>query len=130
MTETIPLRTENDIVQARHMVREQARGLAFSLVDQTKLVTATSELARNTVRYGGGGVLRLDMLEESGRRGLQLIFKDEGPGIADVELALQNGYTTGDGLGLGLGGSKRLCDEFEIITSPEQGTQVRIVKWK
>jgi len=130
MTETIPLRTENDIVRARHVVREQARLLAFGLVDQTKLVTATSELACNTVRYGGGGVMRLEVLNESSRCGLQLIFEDEGPGIADVELALQNGYTTGDGLGLGLGGSKRLCDEFEIITSLEQGTQVRIVKWK
>ena len=130
MTETIPLRTENDIVQARHLVREHARKLAFSLVDQTKLVTATSELARNTVRYGGGGVMRLEVLQELSRRGLQLIFEDEGPGIADVELALQNGYTTGEGLGLGLGGAKRLSDEFEIVTSQDQGTQVRIVKWK
>ena len=130
MTETIPLRTENDIVRARHVVREQARMLAFGLVDQTKLVTATSELARNTVRYGGGGVMRLEVLDELSRCGLQLTFEDKGPGIADVDLALQNGYTTSEGLGLGLGGSKRLCDEFEIITSPEQGTQVRIVKWK
>lgn len=128
--ETMPLRSEEDIVRVRQTVREWARQQGFSLVDQTKIVTAASELARNTVHYGGGGLVRLEALTQQSRRGLQLVFEDQGPGIPDIELALKNGYTTGGGLGLGLGGAKRLSNEFEIISGPGAGTQVRIVKWK
>jgi serine/threonine-protein kinase RsbT len=111
-------------------VRAWTRQQGFSLIDQTKLVTAASELARNTVRYGGGGSMRLEVLSEQNRLGLQLTFEDHGPGIQDINLALQDGYTTGEGLGLGLGGAKRLSDRFEIASAPGQGTQVRIVRWK
>ena len=128
--ETMLLRSEEDIVRVRQTVREWARQQGFSLVDQTKIVTAASELARNTVHYGGGGSVRLEALTQQSRRGLQLLFEDQGPGIADTNLALQDGYTTGGGLGLGLGGAKRLSNEFEIISGPGKGTQVRIVKWK
>lgn len=128
--ETMPLRSEEDIVRVRHTVREWARQQGFSLVDQTKIVTAASELARNTVNYGGGGSVHLEALTQQSRRGLQLIFEDKGPGIPDIDLALQDGYTTGGGLGLGLGGAKRLSNEFELISCPGKGTQVRIVKWK
>jgi len=110
-------------------VRNWAIDLGFGLVDQTKLVTAASELARNTVNYGGGGTVRMGVLNNAAHSGLQLIFEDNGPGIVDVELALQDGYTTGDGLGLGLGGARRLANEFEILSSPGEGTQVRIVRW-
>ena len=128
--DTIPLHSEDDIILARHAVRAWTRQQGFSLIDQTKLVTAASELARNTVRYGGGGSMRLEVFSEQNRLGLQLTFEDQGPGIQDINLALQDGYTTGDGLGLGLGGAKRLSDKFEIASSPGQGTQVRIVRWK
>jgi serine/threonine-protein kinase RsbT len=128
--ETIPLRSDDDIILARHAVRAWTRQQGFSLIDQTKLVTAASELARNTVRYGGGGTMTLEVLSEQNRLGLQLTFEDQGPGIQDINLALQDGYTTGDGLGLGLGGAKRLSDKFEIASAPGQGTQVRIVRWK
>jgi serine/threonine-protein kinase RsbT len=128
--DTIPLRSDDDIILARHTVRAWTRQQGFSLIDQTKLVTAASELARNTVRYGGGGSMRLEVLSEQNRLGLQLTFEDQGPGIQDINLALQDGYTTGDGLGLGLGGAKRLSDKFEIASAPGQGTQVRIVRWK
>lgn len=128
--ERLPLQTEEDIVRARQTVREWARQQGFSLVDQTKLVTAASELARNTVNYGGGGMLSLAVLSQASRRGLQLVFEDQGPGIQDIELALQDGYTTGGGLGLGLGGAKRLSNEFEIVSQPGTGTRIRLVKWK
>lgn len=128
--ERLPLQTEEDIVRARQTVREWARQQGFSLVDQTKLVTAASELARNTVNYGGGGMLSLAVLSQASRRGLQLVFEDQGPGIPDIELALQDGYTTGGGLGLGLGGAKRLSNEFEIVSQPGTGTRIRLVKWK
>jgi serine/threonine-protein kinase RsbT len=128
--ETVPLRAEEDVVRARQKVREWARHLGLSLVDQTKVVTAASELARNTVHYGGGGTLRLEVLDQQSRHGLQLTFEDHGPGISDVALALQDGYSTGGGLGLGLGGAKRLANEFEIVSRPGEGTRVRIVKWK
>jgi serine/threonine-protein kinase RsbT len=127
--EIVPVRSSEDIVRVRQAVRNWAIDLGFGLVDQTKLVTAASELARNTVNYGGGGTVRMGALNNAAHSGLQLIFEDNGPGIADVELALQDGYTTGDGLGLGLGGARRLANEFEILSHPGKGTRVRIVRW-
>lgn len=127
---TLPLRTDEDVVGLRKQVRERAVGIALSLVDQTKLVTAASELARNTIKYGGGGQVHLDALSDGMRQGVGLIFVDGGPGIVDLDAALRDGYTTGGGLGLGLGGSKRLVDEFEIDTRTGEGTAVCIVKWK
>lgn len=118
------------MVAVRQMVRTRAVELGFSLVDQTKLVTATSELARNMVVYGGGGLLTLEALRENDRPGLRLVFADEGPGIADVEQALRDGYTTGSGLGLGLGGARRLVNEFRIESRQGEGTRITIVKWK
>jgi serine/threonine-protein kinase RsbT len=125
-----PVRTPEDIVVVRRTVREWAVAIGFSLVDQTKIVTAASELARNTVEYGGGGTLRLESLNDDQRRGLRLVFEDRGPGIADIERALKDGHTTGNGLGLGLGGAKRLANEFEIWSQPGAGTRVSIVRWK
>lgn len=127
---TLPLRTDEDVVGLRKQVRERAVGIALSLVDQTKLVTAASELARNTIKYGGGGQVHLDALSDGMRQGVGLIFVDGGPGIVDLDAALRDGYTTGGGLGLGLGGSKRLVDEFEIDTRTGEGTAVCIIKWK
>jgi serine/threonine-protein kinase RsbT len=129
-SETLPVGSENDVVQVRQVVRRWAGELGLSLVEQTKVVTAASELARNTLIHGGGGTVRLDALQEGLRRGLRLTFEDRGPGIADVELALKDGYTTGSGLGLGLGGSKRLMNEFEIVTRVGEGTRVTVTKWK
>ena len=126
---TVPLRTSEDVVRVRQAVRALAVRLGFSLVDQTKLVTAASELARNTVDYGGGGACRLERLEEGDRVGLRLTFVDEGPGIADVEQALRDGYTTGSGLGMGLGGARRLVDEFRIDTRPGEGTTISVARW-
>ena len=114
----------------RKTVREWAISCGFSLVDQTKIVTAASELARNAVRYGGGGTLRLEALNDGPRRGLRLVFEDQGPGIADVEQALRDGFTTGGGLGLGLGGARRLANEFEIDSRPGAGTRVAITRWR
>ncbi|HET7463361.1 MAG TPA: anti-sigma regulatory factor [Longimicrobium sp.] len=128
--ESRPLRAEDDVVRARQAVRAWAVELGFSLVDQTKLVTAASELARNTIVYGGGGTLRLEQVEDGSRRGLRLFFEDQGPGIADVERAMQDGYTSGGGLGLGLGGARRLVNEFHIESAPGQGTRITVVKWK
>jgi serine/threonine-protein kinase RsbT len=127
---TLPLRSDEDVVGLRKQVRERAVAIALSLVDQTKLVTAASELARNTIKYGGGGEVHLDALEDGFKRGIGLLFIDNGPGITDLSLALRDGYTTGGGLGLGLGGSKRLVDEFDIDSRPGEGTAVSIVKWK
>lgn len=128
--ETLQIRGETDIVQVRQTVRRLAGSLTFSLTDQTKLVTAASEIARNTLVYGGGGLLDIQILGTDARRGLRMIFVDEGPGIADVTLALQDGYTSGGGLGLGLGGSKRLVSEFDIKSEPGRGTQVTLTSWK
>jgi serine/threonine-protein kinase RsbT len=128
--ETVAVRFDADIVRIRQLVRERARQQGFGLVDQTKIITAASELARNTMHYGGGGTLRLDVLKEGSRVGLQLTFEDCGPGIPDLELAMRDGYTTGRGLGLGLGGAKRLSNEFDIESQPGKGTCVRIVRWK
>ena len=126
--ETISIHSDEDVVRARQAVRQWAVDLGFRLVDQTKVVTAASELARNTLIHGGGGTMQLASLQLDTRRGLQLTFEDKGPGIPDVSQAMMNGYTTGSGLGLGLGGAKRLSSEFEITSSPE-GTRVRIVRW-
>jgi serine/threonine-protein kinase RsbT len=126
----VALNSGEDVVRLRQVVRERAIAAGFSLVDQTKVVTAASELGRNTIQYGGGGHARVTMVENGSRRGLRLDFIDQGPGIADVALALTDGYTTGKGLGLGLSGAKRLSDEFDIQTAPGQGTQVTIVRWK
>ena len=128
--ETTPLQTEADIVRVRQVVRQWAIQQGFSLVEQTKMVTATSELARNTVVHGGGGTVQLEALTNGNRRGLRVIFVDQGPGIPDITQAMADGYTTGEGLGLGLGGAKRLVNEFEIISSPGTGTRVCITKWK
>jgi serine/threonine-protein kinase RsbT len=127
--DVVPIRTGSDVVAVRQTVRKWATAQHFSLIDQTKLVTAASELARNTVGYGGGGTMRLEALEEGPRKGLRLIFEDHGPGIPDVKLALRDGYTTGDGLGLGLGGSKRLVNEFEIESQVGRGTRVVVARW-
>jgi len=127
---TLPLRSDEDVVALRKQVRERAVAIALSLVDQTKLVTAASELARNTLKYGGGGEVHVDALSDGFRNGVGLIFVDNGPGIADLEQALRDGYTSGGGLGLGLGGSKRLVDEFEIDSRAGEGTAVSVIKWK
>jgi serine/threonine-protein kinase RsbT len=129
-TEVLSLRDQNEIVGARQAVRKWAAELGLSLVDQTKIVTATSELARNTVEYGGGGTMTLEALDDGVRRGLRIVFADEGPGIPDIELALRDGYTSGSGMGLGLGGSRRLVNEFDIQSRPGEGTRVTIVRWK
>ena len=129
-SETMGLRAEGDVVLVRQAVRRWAAELGFSLVDQTKVVTATSELARNVLVHGGGGEARLEMLDEGRRKGLRLTFEDRGPGIPDIELALRDGYTTGGGLGLGLSGSRRLVNEFEIVSRVGEGTRVTITKWK
>jgi serine/threonine-protein kinase RsbT len=128
--ETFPIRNGEDVVKARQLVRRQAMDAGFSLVEQTKIVTAASELARNTVIYGGGGSLQLEMLNDAARRGLRLTFEDQGPGIPDVQVALRDGFTTGSGLGLGLGGAKRLMNEFAISSEPGRGTRVTAVRWK
>jgi serine/threonine-protein kinase RsbT len=129
-SDVLPLRTEHDIVQARQHVRKLTQEAGFGLVDQTKMVTAASELARNAVIYGGGGTVRWEVLTEGIRRGVRLHFIDEGPGIADVQQALTDGWTSGSGLGLGLSGAKRLVNEFEIETAPGRGTRVTVTRWK
>jgi len=129
-TGAMPLRNEQDIVMCRQQVRKLAQQLKLSLVDQTKVVTAASELSRNTVVYGGGGQMRWELPEQGFRLGLRLHFEDQGPGIADLELAMTDGWTSGGGLGMGLSGSKRLVDDFDIRSSPGEGTCVTITKWK
>ncbi|MEA3142619.1 MAG: serine/threonine-protein kinase RsbT [Gammaproteobacteria bacterium] len=126
----LPLRTEHDIVLGRQAVRRLSQEQGFSLVDQTKLVTAASELARNAVIYGGGGVLRWEVLLDGIKRGVRLTFKDEGPGIANVELALTDGWTSGHGMGLGLSGARRLVNEFELDSTVGRGTRVTVTRWK
>ena len=128
--DAIACRTQADIVAVRQTARAWAIELGFSLVDQTKIVTAASELARNTVEYGGGGTLTLEALHDGPRRGLRLTFEDQGPGIPDLTAALRDGFTTGGGLGLGLSGSKRLMNEFDIQSTVGQGTRVVATKWK
>lgn len=126
----LPLRADEDVVRMRQAVRECLVSIGFSLIDQTKMITAASELGRNTLRYGGGGEVHVEKVVNGSRRGVTLSFIDHGPGIADVELALTDGYTTGNGMGLGLSGARRLADEFDLSTSPGAGTTVRISKWK
>ena len=128
--ERLSVHSESDVVTVRQRVRDHAKELGFSLVDQTKLVTAASELARNTLVHGGGGHVMVEVLGGGARVGLRLAFEDNGPGIADVDLALRDGYTTGQGLGLGLGGSKRLVNEFAVESTPGKGTRVTIARWK
>jgi serine/threonine-protein kinase RsbT len=127
--ESMPLRTSDDVVRVRQAVRARAVGAGFSLVDQTKIVTAASEIGRNTVDYGGGGTLRIEVLRNGQRRGVRLTFVDQGPGIPDITLALKDGYTSGNGLGLGLSGAKRLCNEFDIRSTPGEGTTVVLARW-
>ena len=129
-SDVLPLRTEHDIVQARQHVRKLTQEAGFGLVDQTKMVTAASELARNAVTYGGGGTVRWEVLTEGIRRGVRLHFIDEGPGIPDLQLALTDGWTSGSGMGLGLSGAKRLVNEFEIESAPGRGTRVTVTRWK
>lgn len=126
----LELRSQNDVVVVRQAVRGLAVEIGLSLVDQTKIVTAASELARNTVIYGGGGWAILERVAEGARNGIRLLFEDHGPGIADIERALQDGYTTGNGLGLGLGGARRLASEFSVESTPGVGTRVMITRWK
>ena len=127
---SLPLSSEHNIVASRQLVRTLCQQLKFSLVDQTKMVTAASELSRNTLVHGGGGQMRWELLERNGKRGLQLHFEDQGPGIGDLQLALTDGWTSGGGMGLGLPGSKRLVNDFEIHSEPGQGTRVSIARWK
>ncbi|QSJ14042.1 anti-sigma regulatory factor [Nostoc sp. UHCC 0702] len=129
-TETINIQSSGDVVLVRQAVRQLAVEIGFGLVDQTKIVTAASELARNTLEYGGGGTVKLETLQEGRRRGIRLTFEDRGPGIPDIDLALKDGFTTGGGLGMGLGGAKRLANEFEIQSVVGEGTRVTIVRWK
>jgi serine/threonine-protein kinase RsbT len=129
-SETMPVTTSDDVVRVRQAVRTHAVKAGFSLVDQTKIITAASEIARNTVDYGGGGTLLIELLRENGRRGVKLTFADQGPGIPDLERALTDGYTTGNGLGLGLSGAKRLCNEFAVKSTPGSGTIVTLARWR
>lgn len=129
-SETFPVMSSADVVKVRQVVRQWAAEMKFSLVEQTKLVTATSELARNALEHGGGGSMLAEVVEDGARKGIKLVFDDNGPGIADIELALKDGYTTGGGMGLGLSGSKRLVSDFQIKSEPGQGTTVTIIRWK
>ena len=128
--ETLEVRSSADVVRLRQVVRSWAAELGFSLVDQTKLVTGASELGRNTLEHGRGGQVRIEMLNDGSRRGLRMTFEDEGPGIPDITLALSDGYSTGSGLGLGLGGTRRLMSEFRIHSEVGKGTQVQVVRWR
>jgi serine/threonine-protein kinase RsbT len=129
-SDQVPIQTDEDVVLVRQEVRKWSVELGFSLIDQTKIVTAASELARNTLIHGGGGQLILEAHNDSSRRGLRLTFADRGPGIPDVEQALKDGFTTGGGLGLGLGGAKRLSTEFQIDSRPGEGTRITIGRWR
>jgi len=130
LSENRSITTSEDVVAVRQAVRQRAVDLGFNLVDQTKIVTAASELARNTLQYGGGGTLRIEEVLQGSRRGLRLVFEDNGPGIPNVEIAMKDGYTTGNGLGLGLSGAKRPSNEFFIESRPGEGTRVTIVRWR
>lgn len=128
-SEALSVRTSEDLVTVRTSVRKMAAELRFGIVDQTKIVTAASEIARNTIDYGRGGNLRMEALENGLKRGLRLIFADQGPGIRDIDLAMRDGFTSGNGMGLGLGGTRRLMDEFDIASKLNEGTTVTITKW-
>ncbi len=129
-TDTLPIRSGDDVVRVRQQVRTRAVEIGLSLVDQTKIVTAASEIARNTLDYGGGGDVRVEVVQEGARRGIRLTFEDQGPGIPDIERALTDKFTTGGGLGLGLGGAKRLSNEFRIESTPGVGTRIVLARWK
>jgi serine/threonine-protein kinase RsbT len=129
-SESILLRDSDDVVLVRQAARRLAVALGFGIVDQTKLVTASSELARNTVDYGGGGTVLIESLRDDRKSGVRLVFEDQGPGIPDIDLALRDGYTSGNGMGLGLGGAKRLSHDFDISSTPGIGTRIAIVRWK
>ena len=129
-SEQVAVRGQHDIVNVRQVVRSWSLNVGLGLVDLTKLVTAASEIARNTVEYGGGGMLQIEELRDGLRQGVRLVFEDQGPGIPDIQRAMTDGYTTGNGMGLGLGGTKRLVDEFDISSTPGAGTRVSITKWK
>ncbi len=128
-SECLDIAASEDVVRVRQATRDAAVHLGFSIVDQTKMVTAASELARNTYTYGGGGRCRIEVLNSDSRHGLRLVFEDDGPGIADIGQALRDGFTTGTGLGMGLGGARRLVNEFEINSTPGQGTRVVATRW-
>lgn len=128
--ESLPIRTEPDVVKVRQAVRAWSIELKFGLVEQTKMVTAASELARNTLGHGKGGDVKMEIVQDGDRRGLRLTFEDQGPGIPDVKQAMRDGYTTGGGMGLGLPGSKRLVNEFEITSTVGAGTRVSVCRWK
>jgi serine/threonine-protein kinase RsbT len=128
--DSMEIRVSADIVLVRQAVRQKSIALGLGLVDQTKVVTASSELARNTLDYGGGGTAHIELVDNGTRSGLRVIFEDQGPGIPDIDLALSDGYTTGNGMGLGLSGAKRLSSEFEIWSKPGEGTRVSILRWK
>lgn len=129
-TDLLPIRSGDDVVRVRQQVRTRAVEIGLSLVDQTKIVTAASEIARNTLDYGGGGNVRVEVVQEGARRGVRLAFEDHGPGIPDIDRALTDKFTTGGGLGLGLGGAKRLSNEFRIESTPGVGTRVILARWK
>ncbi len=128
--ESLPIRSSGDVVMARQKVRQWAADMHFTLVDQTKLVTAASELARNTLDHGKGGQMLIEQVDNVSRGGLRLVFEDQGPGIPDINAALRDGFTTGSGMGLGLGGSKRLVSDFEIQSEAGKGTRITVVRWK
>jgi serine/threonine-protein kinase RsbT len=128
--DTLEVRSSTDVVLIRQAVRNWTGDMGFSLVDQTKMITAASELARNLLDYGGGGRVLFELLQVANKRGLRLVFEDNGPGIADIPQALKDGYTSGKGMGLGLGGAKRLVNEFEIQSKVGEGTRVTITRWK
>jgi serine/threonine-protein kinase RsbT len=127
---TLEVRTSEDVVRVRQEVRNRTAAMGFSLVDQTKFVTAASEIARNTIDHGEGGTVRIEVVAAPGKKGVRLVFEDQGPGIADIKLAMQDGYTTGGGLGMGMPGSKRLSNEFYVESAPGKGTKVTLVRWK
>jgi serine/threonine-protein kinase RsbT len=129
-SESLELRSASDVVTVRQVVRTRAIEVGFTLVDQTKMVTAASEIARNTIDYGGGGIARIDLINDGARRGLRVTFEDQGPGIPDIQQAMTDHFTTGKGLGLGLGGAKRLVNEFDLTSRPGEGTRVVITRWK
>src|ERR1700722_19069389 len=129
-TDRLEIRSSDDVVKIRQQTRVMAVAAGLSLVDQTKIITAASELARNTLDYGGGGEVRMEVVEENPRRGVRLVFEDQGPGIPDIEQALKDGFTSGSGLGLGLGGARRLSNEFAIESKPGIGTKITIARWK
>ena len=128
--ESFHLHSSTDVVVARRMVRDWAQGLGLSVLDLTKVVTAASELARNAVVHGGGGVMHVQVVHAGDREGLRVIFKDQGPGIQEIDRAMQDGYTTGGGMGIGLPGAKRLVNEFDLLSTPAEGTCITIVRWK